>query len=131
MIALPRPAKGTARAEKLAERAKLDFIEKTAKRCSKVRDGHRCRFPGCTTNLRQWRLESAHIWTKGMGGDHGFYSADQKHFVSLCFLHHQGARSIHSGDLRMVMGSERLGDGPVLFEELTERGWVAVGVSTP
>lgn len=125
----PKPAKGSARAERLDRRAEIERIEARAKLAAKVRDGYACRVPGCTTNLQQWRLESAHLVTKGMGGDHGVYSSHRRDYVSTCFPHHQGARSLHSGDLKALPLTSEAGDGPVQWSELRESGWTILGVS--
>lgn len=45
----------------------------------------------------------------------------------LCFLVHQGARSLHSGDRMIEPLTERGTDGPCLFLELKESGWCVVG----
>lgn len=128
-LAYPKPARGAYRAEKLAKRARLDYVETTAKAAAKRRDGHRCRRPGCSTNLRLWRLEAAHLDDKGIGGDHGLRSATAADYVSLCVCCHQGPRSVHTGDLRMVPLTDARGDGLVRFDALHEGGWIAVGVS--
>lgn len=125
----PKPSKGSARAEKLALRAQIERLEARAKLSAKVRDGYRCRVPGCATNLQAWRLESAHLVDKGMGGDHGHHSHHGRDYVSVCYLHHQGARSLHSGDLKALPLTAEAGDGPVQWSELREGGWTILGVS--
>lgn len=126
-----KPAKGSYRAEKLAKRAAVVAAQDRAKLAAKVREGYRCRVPGCTWNLQKWRLESAHLNDAGMGGNpDGSRGSERRHYAAICFQHHQGARSIHSGDLRMVpLDPVALGDGLVRFEELTEGGWVPLGVA--
>jgi hypothetical protein len=126
---LIKPAKGEYRAEKLAKDAHEDYIETTAKLKAKARDGYRCRVPGCTTNLNKWRLEAAHVTDEGMGSRHSV-SCESKHYASVCYLHHQGERSIHTGDLRMVaIEPERGGDGLLRWDDLTDAGWVTRGIS--
>lgn len=125
----PKPAKGESRAEKLALRAQIERLEARAKLSAKVRDGYQCRVPGCTTDTKLWRLESAHLRDKGMGGDHGAHSHHRRDFVSCCYLHHQGRRSLHSGDLRAIPLTTDGGDGPVQWQELRESGWTILGVS--
>lgn len=127
--ATPKPAKGSAKQERIEKRAALDYAQDKAKHAAKRRDGHQCRKPGCANNLAHWRLESAHLDDKGMGGDHGLRSGERSDYVSLCFLCHQGPRSIHSGDLRMEPLTAQRGDGLVRFDELTEAGWVTLGIS--
>lgn len=128
-FAFPKPSKGTSRAERLDRRAEIVRIENHAKLAAKVRDGYRCRVPGCTTNTKAWRPESAHLVTKGMGGDHGLHSHHRRDFVTACYLHHQGQRSLHSGDLKAVPLTAEAGDGLVQWLELREGGWTVLGVS--
>ena len=125
----PKPAKGEHRARTLAKRSHEAYVEQQAKDAAKRRDGHACRRPGCTTNLRQWRLEAAHLEDQGMGGRHAV-SNERRHYLSACYHCHQGTRSLHSGDLRVTPISAELGaDGLLLWEELTEAGWIALGMS--
>lgn len=128
---IPKPARGSYRQQQLDVRAERKRLEDRAKLAAKVRDGYRCRMPGCTTNLQQWRLESAHLSAAGMGGNpDGSRGHHRRDYVSLCYLCHQGVRSLHSGDLRAVpVSPHELGDGLVRFDELTEAGWVTVGLS--
>lgn len=128
-LAFPKPAKGAHRAAQLAKRAHEAYVETQAKQAAKARDGHRCRVPGCTTNLRQWRLEAAHIETQGMGGRHSV-SANRKDYASVCQPHHTGARSLHSTDLRVTaLEPVKGGDGLLRWDELTEHSWRTVGIS--
>lgn len=126
---IAKPARGSRRVEKLAERSAIEAAEARAKLAAKVRDGYACRVPGCTTNTQQWRLESAHLKTKGMGGDHGLHSHARGDYVTCCFVHHQGPRSLHSGDLRATPITPSGGDGLVQWDELTEAGWVTRGIN--
>lgn len=126
---LTKPAKGAYRAEKLAKDAHEEYVETTAKLKAKARDGHRCRVPGCATNLAKWRLEAAHVTDEGMGSRHSV-SCESMHYAAVCFPHHQGARSIHTGDLRMVpIEPARGADGLLRWDELTEAGWVTKGIN--
>lgn len=129
MPAFPKPAKGTSRAERLERRAEIVRLENHAKLAAKVRDGYRCRVPGCTVNTQVYRIESAHLVTKGMGGDHGTHSHHRRDYVTACLYHHQGARSLHSGDLKALPLTSEAGDGPVRWLELREGGWTILGVS--
>lgn len=92
----------------------------------------RCRWPDCE-NCRKYqpRLEVAHLNDKGAGGDHGERStADQ--MMLLCFLTHQGPRSLHSGDLRVEPLTEHGTDGPCMFLATDEqKGWIVVHVEDP
>ena len=127
----PKPAKGEYRAAQIARSNAVKATEDRAKLAAKVREGYRCRVPGCTWNLQKWRLESAHLADAGMGGNpDGSRGSERRHYVAVCFQHHQGRRSMHSGDLRAVpLDPVALGDGLVRFEELTEGGWVPLGLS--
>lgn len=123
--ALAKPAKGTALLARRATRQSRVTAERTQKQIAKARDGHRCRWPHCA--YRDVRLESAHLYNKAMGGDHGLRSrADQ--LITLCLLHHQGPRSLHSGDLRIEPQTAREADGPVAFFELREGRLVVVAI---
>lgn len=129
---LRKPVKGEYRAEKLATRDAVVAAEDRAKLAAKVRDGYRCRVPDCTTDTKRWRLEGAHLANAGMGGNpDGSRGSERWHYVTLCWKCHQGERSIHSHDLVMTAQTDRGGDGPVLFERVTEAGKVAIGVSEP
>lgn len=125
---IQKPAKGAHRAARLAVKAHEDYIEDKARQDAKKRDGHQCRRPGCSTNLRQWRLEAAHIEDEGMGGRHSVGDRPAC-YVSVCCLCHQGERSLHSGDLRVIPLTDRGGDGLVRWEEAHEGGWRVIGVN--
>ena len=109
-----KPAKGSARKAARAARRKIERVERAAKRAAKERDGWRCRRCGYTSSV--WPVEAAHLVDKQMGGDHGRFSCERRHFVALCPPCHQGPNGIHSGRLRMVYDPEAMGDGVVSFE---------------
>lgn len=123
----PKPAKGTARAALLANRAERRTAEDHAKAEVRKRDGGVCRWPGCGERGKRWRLEVAHLADKGMGGDHGVRSTRDQ-MILLCLPDHQGARSLHSGDKRITPLTTAGTDGPCQFEEQTEAGWRVVAV---
>lgn len=125
----PKPAKGERRAEQLARTGHEKYVEKQARDASKRRDGMRCRRPGCVTKPSQWRLESAHLEDEGMGGRHSV-GCERRQYVTVCLLCHQGPRSLHKGELRVTPVDKAAGaDGLLLWEELTESGWVAIGIN--
>jgi hypothetical protein len=124
---LPKPAKGSARAALLEKRATRRYVEATEKAAVRKRDGGVCRWPGCGERGEKWRLEVAHLNDKGMGGDHGTRSTRDQ-MILLCLPHHQGPRSLHSGDLRITPVTSRGADGPLRFDEQTEAGWRTVGL---
>jgi hypothetical protein len=98
--------KATVKAAEAAEKRKVCARDKT------------CRWPRCKPKSR---LECAHVVSKGLGGDKGTRStADQ--MIQLCYLHHQGPVSLHSGDLRIDMDTSQGTDGPVSFWQKDEDG---------
>jgi hypothetical protein len=111
MPALAKPAKGTAILERRKRRATRDAFEKSEKAKVVKRDGsHYCRLvPGCREKEKH---ETAHVNSKGMGGDHGIRStADQ--MIRSCLWHHRGNWSLHSGDLRVEFLTDKGADGPI------------------
>lgn len=106
-----KPPKGTSRLERRGRRAEREAFEKGEKAKVVRRDGaHYCRLvPGCTE--KDWH-ETAHVRSKGSGGDHGNRStADQ--MVRGCFFHHQGEWSLHSGDLWVEYLTAERANGPI------------------
>lgn len=127
MPAVPKPAKGSSLLARHARRKALRAQEQREKEAVRKRDV-RCRWPSCPDcATTKTRLEVAHLRAKGMGGDHGARS-ERSHMILLCFLRHQGPRSLHSGDLRIEPLTERGTDGPCRFLELRESGWSVVHV---
>ena len=114
-MTLKKPARGTARKATRARRAAIERAERAAKDAAKDRDGGACRRCGEI----EWP-EAAHLVDKGMGGDHGLHSSHRRDFVTLCPNCHRGARSVHSGHVRLVYGPD-MGDGPVQFVEAGDR----------
>ena len=116
---LAKPAKGTAAKATRARRARVERTEASAKLAAKARDGWTCRRCDYPYQRGQvlWcsAVEAAHLVTKGMGGDHGRFSCERKHFVTLCHDCHQGPRGVHAGFVRMVYQEDLMGDGPVEF----------------
>lgn len=117
--ACPKPARGTARAMREAARQRAKALELREKAACRRRDGDRCRWPSCGSTVR---IESAHLRSKSVGGP-----SDRANLLRLCEAHHRGARSLHSGDLRIEPLTERGTDGPLLFLETRESGWCVVG----
>ncbi len=118
MRVLPKPAKGSAAKARRAARAAIERRERAAKLAAIKRDYFRCRRcrcnqVNCPDTWGKW-LEAAHLIDKGMGGDHGRYSCEPKHFVTLCTDCHRGPRSVHSGHIVMTYGPD-MGDGVVHF----------------
>jgi len=126
--AVPKPSKGSALIARRQRQKAIKAHEEAEKRKVRQRDVV-CRWPGCT-NCRDYkpRLEVAHLDDKGMGGDHGNRTSADR-MILLCFLTHQGPRSLHSGDLRIEPLTEQGTDGPCMFLASDEqKGWLVVGV---
>jgi hypothetical protein len=109
--ALQKRSKEDAELEKRARKAAVKTHEQTEKDKVRLRDGaHYCRLvPRCQEKLRH---ETAHVFDKGMGGDHG-HRTKAELMLRACFFHHQGNWSLHSKDLRVVFLTERMADGPI------------------
>lgn len=123
-----KPAKGTALIERRERRKEVEAFEDAEKRKVRLREGGVCRWARATGDCYCLRyknitLHVAHLNDKGMGGDHGLRStADQ--MALICSLRHEGERSLHSGDCRIVPLTDRGTNGPCKFEEQDEqRGW--------
>lgn len=129
---LAKPAPGTATREHRARARKLRALESLHKVEAKVRDFHRCQFPGCTVQGRG-RVESAHLEGKGMGGDHGLRSGSAADFVTTCYEHHQGVRSLHSEHVDVRPASDQGANGPLVWytrQALTD-AFTPIGTSRP
>jgi hypothetical protein len=130
----PKPAKGSALLDRRDKRAAIKAHEAEEKAKVVKRDGLKtCRLvPHCT---EREKFETAHLDDKGMGGDHGIRTTADR-MIRSCFWHHQGARSLHSKDIRVECLTDKGTDGPVDVWATDENGiWyllkheVAVGVS--
>lgn len=123
-LKFPKPEKGTAAKVKRSTRRGVDVSERREKAKVRARDG-RCRWPHLLGPCRSSRLEVAHLRAKGMGGDHGLRStADQ--MILLCATMHQGPRSLHSGDARVVPVTTQGTNGPCKFQVRAGNGWVTL-----
>ncbi len=124
---LPKPRKGDAQRMRRARRRLADTREKAAKDAAKMRDGRKCRMPGCD---RTQALHAMHVHHKGLGGDPtGLRSWQRSDYVTGCARHH-GLQ--HAGYLRMLVGPDG-GDGRVEFQMRISlhRPWFSFGWSEP
>jgi hypothetical protein len=115
------------RAKSKQNRAEEDRL----KRESKKRDRYTCRWPHCVCRTERYPLESAH-WArhKGSGGDPKLIRTTLDGLVTLCFLRHQGAVSLHSGDLKIEPLTDRGASGPCAFFVRDVKGWELVARET-
>jgi hypothetical protein len=128
MMLLPKPVKGTHRRELLAKRAAIREAEKRVKAQVKIRDRGECRVPGCKALKQGWAWNCAHLEHKGMGGDKGLDRTQTDKLIGLCHPHHLGARSHHSGDLRIEPTTAQGTSGPCDFWLSDEQArWVFLG----
>lgn len=106
--------------------------EVSVKTAIRVRDGIGCRWPGCVFWKRGYRVDGAHIDSKGIGGDPKLIRTTTANLIRLCVRHHgPGPDSVHSGDRRVIMLTDRGADGPCQFEVAdpkAEGGWRVEGV---
>ncbi len=118
--ALLKPAKGTGILERYERRREIQNHERIEKNKVRKRDKRRCRWPFCEHKPLKPRIEVAHLDDKGMGGDHGERTTADR-MICLCYLHHQGAKSLHSGDLLIAPQTPDGTNGPCMFIELKPR----------
>lgn len=111
---LVKPAKGSGWLASKQRRREIVADERREKDAVRRRDHYQCRWPACEHAPLKPRLEVAHLDDKGMGGDHGLRTTRDR-MLLLCFLHHQGAVSLHSGDLRIDARTAAGADGCLDF----------------
>jgi len=71
-----------------------------------------CRIPWC----EGWQVvEMAHLDAKGMGGDPVGARTTTANCICCCPLHHQSARSLHSGHIKYTFLTDKGADGPMAF----------------
>lgn len=124
----PKPERGARRMELLHKRASRRTLEKAAKAYVRVRDKGECRVPGCTNLKHGWAWNCAHLEHKGMGGDRLLDRTQADKMIGLCHPHHLGARSHHSGDLRIEPTTPHGTSGPCEFWLSDEQArWECLG----
>jgi hypothetical protein len=117
--AFMKPPKGSYKLEREKAKTALKSSEQAEKTKVRIRDGAAyCRLvPRCRFDQH----ETAHIFSKKMGGDHGKRSIAALMLRS-CWYHHRGPWSLHSSDLRVEFLTERKADGPIATWGLDEQG---------
>ena len=108
---------GEERAERRTERRSFEQAEKAKTR----RRDLPCRWPHCDCHRLGLSHESAHMKSKGMGGDHGIRSTSDQ-MVYLCRRRHQGPHSLHSGHLAIEALTAEGSDGPLAFYDTDPDG---------
>lgn len=125
--ALKRPARGTAKLERIQRHKRADAREDREKTKVRKRDGH-CRWPHLNPDHRELclrtRTEVAHLSHKGIGGDPLTIRSRAPLMVRVCC--HQGPGSLHSGDRRVVYLTPEKADGPLAFLERRGKKWAEV-----
>lgn len=108
---LVKPAKGSALLKRREERAAIKAHEAEQKALVVKRDGSKvCRLvPNCS---EREKFETAHLDSKGMGGDHGIRTTADR-MIRSCFFHHQGVWSLHANRLRVDCLTADGTNGPV------------------
>ena len=114
---LKKPVKGAAVLKRKQTQRDIRQAEKDVKAEVTRRDGQKvCRLdPNCLHVKVGIGVEGVHLDDKGMGGDHGVRT--QRHLmIRGCAIHHRGAKSLHSGDLKVRYLTDKGTDGPIALE---------------
>lgn len=95
-VTFPKDSRGTFRRERRERQLKADAELAANKQTAKVRDSHKCRWPGCECSKGRYKplLESAHIEDRSTGG-----SDETENLFTCCDERHRGTPSLHSKDL--------------------------------
>ena len=96
--------------------------ERTEKAAAKCRDRFRCRWPRCQYSAMKLVLDAAHIDASGMGGDPTGARMQRANLVTLCRIHHQGPRSLHSGHLEIEALTPDGANGALAFYDTDTEG---------
>lgn len=114
----PKTPDGLMHAQRRSAKRKTHSSHEDAiKRQAKRRDSSRCRWPRCEHRTVRQPLDGAHLDAKGMGGTPDGRRNTTANVISICRLHHQGPRSLHSGDLDIRPLTKEGADGPCAFYE--------------
>lgn len=120
-MAFAKRERGTYQAERKRTKQDRKKAEAATMLEARIRDGHKCRWPGCKTGLR---VEVAHQAHRGMGGNPSGDRTERHTLISLCLQHH-GWWDHGNADIEPLTA---LGfDGPADFYRCTETGREHVG----
>jgi hypothetical protein len=125
LYAVPKPAKFASRVKTIKKALARVADEDKEKAAAKIRDGHRCRWPHGRTEkavCRRMRLDAAHYLAKSLGG-----ANRRENLISFCLEVHEGSKSLHSGDRRVVPLTPDRMDDICAFKEKRGGKWVEVG----
>lgn len=114
---LQKPARGEAKADHRKRHASADSREDRNKSKARKRDSYRSRWPGDHGTV----LEVAHLTHKGIGGDAETSRSVPELMVLVSKAVHQGPRSLHSGDKRILFLTPEKANGPCAFLERVSR----------
>lgn len=123
-----KPPKGSYKLTREADKAAIKANEAREKAKVRARDGAGyCRLvPHCKFGQH----ETAHLFAKGSGGDHG-HRTKAELMVRACWQHHRGPWSLHSYDLRVEFLTDAKADGPIeVFGRDDQGRWYSVGRET-
>jgi hypothetical protein len=121
-VDLTKPARGFAKYQRREKHAKADNKEARNKTAVRKRDGYTSRWPDDDGQP----LEVAHLTHKGMGGDITTTRSTPDRMILVSRAVHQGPRSLHSGDRRVVFLTPERTNGPVAFLEKRGMKWVEI-----
>jgi hypothetical protein len=114
---LQKPSRGEAKADHRKRHADADNREERNKTKVRRRDSHRSRWPGDDGQP----LEVAHLNHKGIGGDSTTARSVTPLMILVSKAVHQGPKSLHSGDRKVLFLTPEKADGPCAFLERVSR----------
>lgn len=120
---LQKPPRGAAKHAHRQRHAQANTREARHKTAVRKRDSYTSRWPGDDGQP----LEVAHLTHKGAGGDVDTIRSVQALMILVSRAVHQGPRSLHSGDRRVLFLTPEKANGPVAFLERRGGKWAEVG----
>lgn len=118
----PKPRRGDFAIERKRRRQAIEAHEHAEMTAALVRDGRRCRWPGCEFAKFSLPIDPCHfIKHRGMGGDPSGELTERKLVVSLCRRHHDALDKFGEIEIE-ALDKSRLADGPLLFFKRSESG---------